>query len=320
MSRALNIVFAGTPQFAASHLEALYNSGHNIVAVLTQPDRPAGRGKRCQPSAVKTQALDTGLTVLQPETLKHADSAQALAHLNADLMVVVAYGLILPANILSIPRLGCINVHASLLPKWRGAAPIQRAIESGDRETGVSIMVMEAGLDTGPVLATERLTITEAHTAGSLQIELAALGAATLLHTLEDIDELLLAAATQDHARASYARKIEKSEAQIDWSEPAQNIARRIRAFHPVPGCFAFLEQDRVKIANASASESAHQAVAGEILSADSDGIRVACGEGVLIIKEAQMPGAKPQSAATLLNGHQSRLQPGRLFSGIKRD
>lgn len=320
MSRALNIVFAGTPQFAASHLEALYNSGHNIVAVLTQPDRPAGRGKRCQPSAVKTLALDTGLTVLQPETLKHADSAQALAHLNADLMVVVAYGLILPANILSIPRLGCINVHASLLPKWRGAAPIQRAIESGDRETGVSIMVMEAGLDTGPVLATERLTITEAHTAGSLQIELAALGAATLLQTLEDIDELLLAAATQDHAQASYARKIEKWEAQIDWSEPAQNIARRIRAFHPVPGCFAFLEQDRVKIANAAASESAHQAVAGEILSADSDGIRVACGEGMLIIKEAQMPGAKPQSAATLLNGHQSRLQPGRFFSGIKKD
>ena len=317
MSRSLNLIFAGTPQFAAKHLEALLQSRHNIAAVLTQPDRPAGRGKRLQSSPVKALALDANLTVLQPETLKQDDAAHSVRALNADLMVVVAYGLILPKNILDIPRLGCINVHASLLPKWRGAAPIQRAIESGDAETGVSIMVMEAGLDTGPVLTTRRLSITEAHTAGSLQTELAALGAQTLLDTLEDLDGLLSAAAPQDHAQASYASKIEKTEALINWSDPAQTIARRVRAFHPAPGCFTFLDGDRVKITDASASTAHHQGAAGEILSANGDGICVGCGEGVLVIKGAQLPGAKPQSAATLLNGHKSRLQPGCCFSGF---
>jgi methionyl-tRNA formyltransferase len=269
---------------------------------------------------VKALALEADLPVFQPETLRQADAAGSLAALNADLMVVVAYGLILPAEILGIPRLGCVNVHASLLPRWRGAAPIQRAIEAGDTETGVSIMAMEAGLDTGPVLMTRRLPITPAHTAGSLQTALAAVGATLLLDTLEDIEGLLAAAAPQDHTQASYASKIDKKEALINWSDSARNIARRVRAFHPAPCCFAFLENDRVKIVGASPSESRHQATAGEILSADGGGIRVACGEGVLVINEAQMPGAKPQSAATLLNGHKARLQPGCFFSGAGED
>ena len=320
MSRPLNIVFAGTPEFAARHLEALLGSEHKIVAVLTQPDRRAGRGNRLQHSAVKALALDADLTVLQPNTLKQSDATESLVALNADLMVVVAYGLILPAEVLGIPRLGCINVHASLLPRWRGAAPIQRAIEAGDTETGVSIMMMEAGLDTGPVLMMRRLPIIEKHTAGSLQAELSGLGAAALLDTLTNIDALLGAAAPQNHSDATYASKIDKREALVDWTDKAHNIARRIRAFHPAPGCYAFLGGDRVKIACASSLDSPHQAAAGEILSADNSGIRVACGEGVLIISEAQMPGAKPQSAATLLNGHQSRLQPGRCFSRAGSD
>ena len=320
MSRPLNIVFAGTPEFAARHLEALLGSEHKIVAVLTQPDRRAGRGNRLQHSAVKALALDADLTVLQPNTLKQSDATESLVALNADLMVVVAYGLILPAEVLGIPRLGCINVHASLLPRWRGAAPIQRAIEAGDTETGVSIMMMEAGLDTGPVLMMRRLPIIEKHTAGSLQAELSGLGAAALLDTLTNIDALLGAAAPQNHSDATYASKIDKREALVDWTDKAHNIARRIRAFHPAPGCYAFLGGDRVKIACASSLDSPHQAAAGEILSADNSGIRVACGEGVLIISEAQMPGAKPQSAATLLNGHQSRLQPGRCFSRVGSD
>jgi methionyl-tRNA formyltransferase len=320
MSNPLNIVFAGTPVFAAKHLEMLHQSPHSVVAVLTQPDRPAGRGKRLQPSAAKTLALEAGLTVLQPETLKHPDAARSLSALGADLMVVVAYGLILPGEILAIPRLGCINVHASLLPRWRGAAPIQRAIEAGDAETGVSIMAMEAGLDTGPVLMTRRLPITPAHSTGSLQSELAELGAAALLETLEDVDCFLGSATSQDHTQASYANKIEKKEALIDWADSAQNIARRIRAFYPVPCCFTFLGSNRVKIANASPSEAPHQAAAGEIVATDNDGIRVACGEGMLVITEAQMPGAKPQSAATLLNGYRTRLMPGCLFSSVIED
>ena len=320
MSRPLNIVFAGTPEFAARHLEALTNGPFSITAVLTQPDRPAGRGKRLQPSPVKTLALNAGLPVLQPETLKHERVVQALGALDADLMIVVAYGLILPASVLAIPRLGCINVHASLLPKWRGAAPIQRAIEAGDTETGVSIMVMEAGLDTGPVLMTRRLPIREDHTAGTLQTELATLGATALLDTLADIDCLLGAATPQDDTQASYASKIDKKEALINWTEGALTVARRIRAFQPAPGCFTYLDEERIKIVSASPSVSLQQATPGEILLAGSDGIQVACGEGALVIHTAQMPGAKPQSAATLLNGYKARLQPGCYFSSVGKD
>jgi len=318
MSRPLNLVFAGTPAFAAEHLEALTKSPHNIAAVLTQPDRPAGRGKRLQPSAVKALALDADLPVLQPETLKHESAIQALSAIDADLMVVVAYGLILPAAVLAIPRLGCINVHASLLPKWRGAAPIQRAIEAGDSETGVSIMVMEAGLDTSPVVMTRELTIREDHTAGTLQAGLATLGATALLETLADIDRFLSGATAQEHSQATYADKIAKKEALIDWSEDANTLARRIRAFQPAPGCFTYLDNDRVKIVSASPSASPHRVSPGEILLADSDGIQVACGEGILVVHAAQMPGAKPQSAATLLNGHKTRLLPGATFSSVE--
>lgn len=317
MSRPLNIVFAGTPAFAAEHLEALNKSPHSISAVLTQPDRPAGRGKRLQPSAVKALALNAGLPILQPEKLNQETALQALRAIDADLIIVVAYGLILPATVLAIPRLGCINVHASLLPKWRGAAPIQRAIEAGDTETGVSIMVMETGLDTGPVLMTRQLSIKEDHTAGALQAELATLGTTALLDTLADIDCHLAAAAAQDHTQATYANKIDKKEALIDWPENATTLARRIRAFQPAPGCFTYLNDDRVKIVSASPSATSHRASPGEILLADNSGIRVACGEGILVIHAAQMPGAKPQSAAMLLNGHKTRFLPGCTFSGV---
>ena len=311
MSTPLKVVFAGTPDFAARHLQGLIDSPHQIVLVMSQPDRPAGRGKRLQPSPVKAMALDAGLPIWQPTLLKSADSEAILSQYEADILVVVAYGLILPAAILGIPKLGCLNVHASLLPRWRGAAPVQRAIEWGDTDTGVSIMAMEPGLDTGPVLLTRTLPISSGHTGGTLLEDLAQLGVTALIDSLENIDTLLAKAAPQDDSEATYAHKIEKQEGALDWSATAALLARQVRAFHPAPGCYTLLGGDRLKVLAAHAIDEAHHGSAGEIVTADELGIRVSCGEGQLVITEAQLPGAKAQSVATLLRGNQARFQPG---------
>jgi len=311
MSTPLKVVFAGTPDFAARHLQGLIDSPHQIVLVMSQPDRPAGRGKRLQPSPVKAMALDAGLPVWQPALLKSADSEAILSQYEADILVVVAYGVILPAAILGIPKLGCLNVHASLLPRWRGAAPVQRAIEWGDTDTGVSIMAMEPGLDTGPVLLTRTIPISSGHTGGTLLEDLARLGVTALIDSLENIDTLLAKAAPQDDSKATYAHKIEKQEGALDWSATAALLARQVRAFHPAPGCYTLLGGDRLKVLAAHAIDEARQGSAGEIVTADELGIRVSCGEGQLVITEAQLPGAKAQSVATLLRGNQARFQPG---------
>jgi methionyl-tRNA formyltransferase len=311
MSTPLKVVFAGTPGFAARHLQGLIDSPHQIVAVMSQPDRPAGRGKHLQSSPVKAVALDAELPIWQPASLKSEDSAAILSQYEADILVVVAYGLILPAAILGIPKLGCLNVHASRLPRWRGAAPAQRAIESGDTDTGVSIMAMELGLDTGPVLLTRTLPISSGHTGGTLLDDLAQLGVTALIDSLENIDTLLPKAAPQDDCEATYAHKVEKHEGALDWSADAALLARRVRAFHPAPGCYTLLGGDRLKVLAAHAIDEAHHGSAGEIVTADELGIRVSCGEGQLVITEAQLPGAKAQSVATLLRGHQARFQPG---------
>ena len=312
MSAPLQLVFAGTPQFAALHLESLIAGPHQIKTVMSQPDRPAGRGKRLQPSPVKALALEAGLPVWQPESLKTPESQHTLAALEADVLVVVAYGLILPANILAIPRLGCLNVHASLLPRWRGAAPVQRAIETGDQETGVSIMLMEPGLDTGPVLLTSRLPILAHHTSGTLLEDLAALGTQALSQTLADIDSMLANAVPQDNVSATYAHKIDKQEAALNWSCSAVELARRIRAFQPAPGCHTFIDNDRLKVIAAHAAATSQPGAPGEILAADESGLQVACGEGMLVITEAQLPGAKAQPVSALLNGDRERMLPGK--------
>jgi len=311
MPTPLKVVFAGTPDFAARHLQGLIDSPHQIVAVMSQPDRPAGRGKRLQPSPVKALALEAALPIWQPASLKNADSEAILSQYDADILVVVAYGLILPAAILAIPRLGCLNVHASLLPRWRGAAPVQRAIEAGDTETGVSIMAMEPGLDTGPVLLARTLPISADHTSGTLLDDVAQLGVAALIDSLENIHALLATAAPQDDSEANYAHKISKQEGALDWSLAATALARRVRAFHPAPGCYTHLGGDRLKVLSAHAIDEPHEGSSGEIITADERGIRVSCGEGQLVITEAQLPGAKAQSVATFLRGHQARFQPG---------
>ena len=308
----MRIVFAGTPEFAARHLAALLDSGHQLVGVYTQPDRPAGRGKKLQPSPVKQLAQAAGIPVFQPASLRGEQEQHQLAALNADVLVVVAYGLILPQAVLDTPRMGCLNVHASLLPRWRGAAPIQRAIEAGDKETGVTIMQMDAGLDTGAMLAIHRLPITAGTTAASLHDELAASGAPLLIDVLRDLARFQAGAQTQQDEQANYAAKILKPEAEINWGEDAINLERKVRAFNPFPVCFTLLGQERLKIWEAAVVADASAGLAaGSIIRADRSGIRVACGSGELCITRLQLPGGKALSAEQLLNARRELFTPG---------
>lgn len=312
----LRLVFAGTPEFAALHLNALIESEHQLIAVYTQPDRPAGRGKKLQASPVKQLAEAAGIPVRQPVSLRDAQARQELASLNADVMVVVAYGLILPQAVLDAPRLGCLNVHASLLPRWRGAAPIQRAIAAGDTETGITIMQMDAGLDTGDMLASSRCAITGATTAASLHDELASLGAPLLLRVLRDLPAHQAAANPQDDALACYAGKILKSEGDIDWTRHAQTLDRLIRAFNPFPVCFTTLDGERVKIWQAEPGGNAPLAEPpGTILSAGRDGILVNCGVGQLNLRQLQLAGGKILSVEQLLNARAELFAPGKRFA-----
>jgi methionyl-tRNA formyltransferase len=304
---SLRIVFAGTPDFAVPSLRAAAQR-NEVVAVYTQPDRPAGRGRELQLSPVKREALVRGIPVLQPESLKGALAIDALRALQPDLLVVVAYGLLLPKAILAIPRHGCWNVHASLLPRWRGAAPIQRAIEAGDRDTGVCLMQMEAGLDTGPVLLSQRLAIGPEETGGQLHDRLAALGAQTLADGLG----LLRAGMRpvpqpQSDVGVTYARKLDKAEARLDWTQPATQLARKVRAFNPWPMADALLAGERVRVHGAIAID-APAATPGRVLAAGRDGIDVACGQGALRIRVLQREGGRAITAADYLNARGAQL------------
>jgi methionyl-tRNA formyltransferase len=312
---SLRLIFAGTPDFAARHLAALLDSRHRLLAVYTQPDRPAGRGKKLQRSPVKELAESRGIAVHQPASLRSITEQAVLAELEPDLMVVVAYGLILPQAVLDIPRFGCLNVHASLLPRWRGAAPIQRAIEAGDAETGITIMQMDAGLDTGDMLASARCPIGGDTTSASLHDELATIGAPLLLQVLDDLSRCRANAEPQDDALATYAGKIRKEEAAIDWSRGADLLDRAIRAFNPSPVCYSTLSGDRVRIWQAQpAGTAALPEPPGTILRTDRDGILVNCGKGQLRILRLQLPGGRALSAGEVLNARTDLFAPGKRF------
>ncbi|MES1955593.1 methionyl-tRNA formyltransferase [Salinisphaera hydrothermalis] len=299
----MRIVFAGTPEFALPTLQAIADSGHELVAVFTQPDRPAGRGRKLKPSPVKAAALDLGLPVFQPEKLKkNAEALEQLAALEPDVMVVVAYGLILPKAVLELPTYGCLNVHASLLPRWRGAAPIARAIEAGDAETGVTIMQMDVGLDTGDMLAVRRWPIDETTTAGALHDALAAQGGAALVEVLDALPDGLKPE-PQDDAKATYAAMLDKAEAAVDWSQPAMRIARLVRAFSPWPVVHAELDGDRVRFWQAVSRNTSAAAEPGTVVAVGRDGIDIATVDGILRVTELQLPGKRRMSAADAANG-----------------
>ncbi|MBW3549701.1 MAG: methionyl-tRNA formyltransferase [Proteobacteria bacterium] len=306
----MKLVFAGTPDFAVPSLRAAAQR-NEVVAVYTQPDRPAGRGRGMTPSPVKRAALELGLPVLQPDNFKGAEAREALRALQPDLMVVVAYGLILPQAVLDIPTHGCWNVHASLLPRWRGAAPVQRAIQAGDRETGVCLMQMEKGLDTGPVLLSQALAIGAEETGGQLHDRLAALGAQTLADGLGLLRAgLRPVAQPQPATGVTYAHKLDKAEARLDWHRPATELARTVRAFNPWPMAEALLAGERVRLHDALALPLAQPAAPGTVLAAGRDGIDVACGEGALRIRVLQRDGGRAITAADYLNGRRD-LQVG---------
>jgi methionyl-tRNA formyltransferase len=311
-SPSLRLVFAGTPEFAAAHLAAVVGSEHELVAVYTQPDRPAGRGRSLQASPVKLLAQEHGLPVRQPASLKEPQVQAELAQLRPDLLVVVAYGLLLPQAVLDIPRYGCINVHASLLPRWRGAAPIQRAIQAGDPATGITIMQMDAGLDTGAMLATRDCPLDDTVTAGELHDRLLALGPPLLLEVLGDIERFRAGAVQQDDAGATYGQKISKEEAEIDWRRDAASLGRDVRAFNPFPVCFSTIDGQRLKIIAARPlPDSPARRAPGTILQADTAGIVVACGSGALVLLRLQLPGGKPLDAGALLNARRDLFAPG---------
>lgn len=297
----MRIVFAGTPAFAERALAAVLDAGHDIPLVLTQPDRPAGRGMHPAASPVKQLALARGLALHQPATLKDPVAAAPIAAAQPDALVVAAYGLLLPQTVLDIAPMGAINIHASLLPRWRGAAPIQRALLAGDAETGVAIMKMEAGLDTGPVMLERRIPIAADDDAQSLHDKLAALGAAAIVDALAQIAAGRALWRPQATEGASYARKIDKSEAAIDWSRPCAELERALRAFRPAPGAQSTLRGETVKLLRARCVE--RSGTPGEVLSAGADGIVVACGEGALEIQELQRAGGKRLAAAAFLRG-----------------
>ncbi|MBT8147358.1 MAG: methionyl-tRNA formyltransferase [Gammaproteobacteria bacterium] len=309
----LDIVFAGTPEFAAKHLESLIGGHHRLIAVYTQPDRKAGRGKKLLPSPVKTLAEKHGIPVKQPTTLRETSAQEELSTLQADLLIVVAYGLILPQAILTIPRLGCINVHASLLPRWRGAAPIERALLAGDQETGVTIMQMDAGLDTGDMLLRKAVPINDNDTRLSLEHKLAAAGVEALAYVLDHIAEVQSSASPQDDQQSSYASKLEKEEACINWQDNAEQIDRQVRAGIGRNPAYCYMGNERMRVLAATPTEPC-SAKAGEIVSVDKSGLLVGCGEGGLLITQIQLAGKNPVSIKDLLNARPEFFKPGALL------
>lgn len=306
----MRVLFAGTPDFAAAHLQALLDAPDiSVIGVYSQPDRPAGRGKKLTASPVKKLAVEYQLPVFQPQSLKDPEQQRILSELQADIMVVVAYGLILPQAVLDAPRLGCINVHASILPRWRGAAPIQRAIEAGDSETGVTIMQMDAGLDTGAMLSVSRCEIDSSETSASLHQKLEQLGAPALLHTLTALSNGLAVAVEQDNQLSCYAAKITKQEALVDWSQPAQLLDRQIRAFNPFPAAYTTLGELRIKIWQAEPTK-ATGLTPGQIISTDNAGLLVSCGEQSLLLTEIQLPGKSRMAVSEVLKSRGELFAP----------
>ena len=305
---ALRLVFAGTPEFAVPHLQALLDSPHQVAAAYTQPDRPAGRGRKIVASPLKALARAAGIAVQQPADWNAAETRATLQALAPDLMVVVAYGVLLPAAVLTIPRFGCINVHASLLPRWRGAAPIQRAVEAGDRRSGISIMQIEEGLDSGPVLATATQDIGEQTSGGDLQRQLLQLGPALLLRVLDDLQGYLARARPQPEG-ATYAHKVSRADALLDWNAPAPVLHRKILAFNPVPTAWTLLQGQPLKIWQASPCAGAGPA--GEVLPSERGELVVACGEGALRLQRLQLSGGKAMASADLLNARRHQFEPG---------
>jgi methionyl-tRNA formyltransferase len=307
----VRLVFAGTPDFAATALKSLLETAHEVVGVYTQPDRPSGRGRKLIPSPVKQVALGAGIAVFQPQSLKTPEAQEALRAQNADVMIVAAYGLILPQAVLDIPRHGCLNIHASLLPRWRGAAPIQRAIAAGDRETGITIMQMDAGLDTGDMLLKTATPIEESDTGGSLHDRLAEMGGQAIVDALKALETGTLTAEPQNGEKACYAHKLTKEEGQIDWTEDASSINRTIRAFNPWPGTFTDADDLRVRVHAAEVIDITSDRHPGTVVERSRDGIDVACGLDVLRITRLQLSGSRPQSASDLINGGKDILLPG---------
>ena len=306
----MRVLFAGTPDFAAAHLQALIDAPDiSVIGVYSQPDRPAGRGKKLTASLVKKLAVEYQLPVFQPQSLKEPEQQRILSELQADIMVVVAYGLILPQAVLDAPRLGCINVHASILPRWRGAAPIQRAIEAGDSGTGVTIMQMDAGLDTGAMLSVSRCEIDSSETSASLHQKLEQLGAPALLHTLAALSNGLAVAVEQDDQLSCYAAKITKQEALVDWSQPAQLLDRQIRAFNPFPAAYTTLGELRIKIWQAEPTK-ATGLTPGQIISTDNAGLLVSCGEQSLLLTEIQLPGKSRMAVSEVLKSRGELFAP----------
>ena len=320
MSKPLRIIFAGTPDFAAKHLAALLPSEHQVVAVYCPPDKPAGRGKKLTACATKQLALEHNLVVEQPQNFKDIETVEKLASYDADVMVVVAYGLLLPQTVLDTPRLGCINVHGSILPQWRGAAPIQRSLEAGDRETGVTIMQMDKGLDTGDMILKATCEITQQDTSASLYEKLARLGPKALTETLSSMSTGQYTRMPQDSGLATYAAKLDKAEAELDWQLPAQVLDRKIRAYIPWPMAqFTFNEggkEHRIRIWQAKVIDNASQKTAGTIISADKHGIVVATGEQALCLETLQLPGKKALAVADILNSRSDWFTPGQSING----
>lgn len=311
MSKTLRIIFAGTPDFAARHLDALLSSGHKVVGVFTQPDRPAGRGKKLMPSPVKVLAEEHGLPIYQPASLRPQENQQLVADLNADVMVVVAYGLILPKAVLDMPRLGCVNVHGSLLPRWRGAAPIQRSLWAGDDETGVTIMKMDVGLDTGDMLFKLACPITNEDTSATLYDKLADLGPQGLIETLQQLADNMATPEVQDEALVTYAEKLSKEEAQLDWSLSAAQLERCIRAFNPWPMSWMMIDDQPVKVWKASVIDGVTSEEPGTIIEVSKQGIQVATAKGILNLESLQPAGKKAMSAQDLLNSRREWFIPG---------
>lgn len=302
MTRDQSLIFAGTPDFSVPCLAALLREGYRVKAVYTQPDRPAGRGRKLTPGPVKQLALAHDIPVYQPKTLKTPEAQAELAALQADLMIVVAYGLLLPPAVLDAPMLGCVNVHASILPRWRGAAPIHRALLAGDTETGVTIMQMDVGLDTGDMLLIKRCPILPEDSGQSLHDRLAALGAEALTEALPQLESL--PRRKQDDALANYARKLDKAEAELDWQQPAAALERQVRAFNPWPVAQTELQGLKLRVWQAQALAEAHQADPGTLLRGTKDGLDIACGEGVLRLQQVQKAGGKAMPVAAFLNAH----------------
>ncbi|KOO04940.1 methionyl-tRNA formyltransferase [Vibrio nereis] len=315
MSKPLKIVFAGTPDFAARHLAALLSSEHDVIAVYTNPDRPAGRGKKLTASAVKNLAVEHNVPVYQPENFKSDEAKQELADLNADIMVVVAYGMLLPKAVLDTPKLGCINVHGSILPRWRGAAPIQRSIWAGDKEAGVTIMQMDVGLDTGDMLKIATLPIEATDTSASMYEKLAELGPQALVECLTDIANGDAVPVKQDDEQANYAKKLSKEEARINWSDDAAHIERCVRAFNPWPMSHFEALENSIKVWQSRIDEQTSDKPAGTILQADKTGIYVATGNGVLVLEQLQVPGKKAMAVQDILNARANWFEVGSVLS-----